>query len=165
MVIATVFLTIIAMAGGYILAEQQRGTERASGGGALPSTEQTTSSRPPFTPPGPFCLQAARDMAKQENFHNDLWQVLKVHVDRTNSTIWICTDVQGRLFYQGWTNVDQDLEQGKNGLFLPEVEEVGKDSYKVTAANGNVIEVSSSRLTVTFASGKETQRDKARVIK
>jgi hypothetical protein len=160
-VIATVFLTIIAMTGGYVLGEQRRNDGRSSGGGAVTPTEV---SSPAFTPPGPFCLDEARRTAEEEGFTSELWQVLKVHVDRGNSTIWICTDRNNNLYYQGWTNTATPLKQHKNGLFLPKVQDLGDDRYKVVAENGNVLEVSATQLTVTFADGRETQRDKARVI-
>ncbi|GAB2596245.1 hypothetical protein Aab01nite_71450 [Paractinoplanes abujensis] len=163
MVIATVFLTIIAGTIGFMLAEQQQDTDRTSGGGALPSTEQTTSAAPAFTPPGPFCFEPARDTAKRDGFTSELWQVLKVHADRTNSMAWICTDRRGNLYYQSWTDVDQKFEQHKNGLFLPGVVKTDK-GYEVTSPDGNTITVSPTQWTVSFADGRDKQVDKVRAI-
>ncbi|WP_250035834.1 hypothetical protein [Paractinoplanes maris] len=158
-------MTILGLAGGFVLGERQRDEDRASGAGSESATEPTESSEPGFTPPGPWCPDAARRKAKETGHTSELWQILKVYADRTNSTWWICTDAQGGLYYQSWTNVGKPLVQGTNGLFLPGVERVGKDSYKVEAPDGNVFAISPTTFSLTYAKkGTEPQRDEVRRI-
>ncbi|WP_250009463.1 hypothetical protein [Actinoplanes sp. M2I2] len=156
----------MAMVGGFLLGERQREQDRASRGGTEPVDQPAEAATPGFTPPGPFCPEAARRQSEDSGHTSELWQVLKVYADRTNSTWWICTDAQGNLFYQSWTNVGKPLVQGKNGLFLPNVERTGKkDSYRVEAPDGNVFAISSTQFSLTYArKGVEPQRDDVRPI-
>lgn len=154
----------MAMTGGFVLGERQRDEQRVNSNGPLESGAAAQPSTSGFEPPGPFCLQAARDMAEDQGYTTELWQVLKVYADRTNSTWWICTDAQGGLYYQSWTNVSNPLVQGKNALFLPGVKRIGKDSYQVQAPDGNIFAISSTRFTLTYRSGAEPQRDDVRPI-
>ncbi|MBU2669479.1 hypothetical protein KOI35_38810 [Actinoplanes bogorensis] len=151
------------MTGGYVLGEQQRNDDRSSGGGVAGPSDPTDSPSPAFTPPGPFCLDEARQTAESEGFTSELWQVLKVRIDRTNTMVWVCMDRNGGYFYQSWSNVDRPLVQNKTGLFLPGVVEAD-GTYRATAPDGNVFTVSKTKLTVTFASGKAPQTDKARPV-
>ncbi|MGK5681298.1 hypothetical protein [Actinoplanes sp. URMC 104] len=160
--IATVFLTIIAMTGGFVLGERQRDQERASGGGALPSGEPSVSAPPAFRPPGPFCPGFTRRTAEDAGFTSELWLVLKVYAEKTDSTYWICTDRDGELFYQSWTSGGDDPDAtappADNGLFLKGVVRTGKNTYKVVADDKNEFVVSPDSVAVTLAKNKRTQR-------
>jgi hypothetical protein len=165
-VIATVFLTIMAMVGGFLLGERQRDEQRADGGGASPAS-QTESPAPAFTPPGDFCPQETLDTARKVGLDGDLWQVLKIYTDN-DSTYWICTDSKGALFYQSKTGgIDAKLVEGDNGLFLPGVRKVGTDTYEVYDQKGNRFVITPSLFELTFAKveGKpqrKPQRNEAR---
>lgn len=161
-VIATVFLTLLAVAGGFLLNEHQRGEKQADGGGALPADQVTASPSPPFEPPGPFCPEEMRDTAAQVGFSSELWQVLKIYTDN-DSTYWICQDVAGTLFYQSKTGgIDAPLVEGKNGLFLPNVIRTGDDAYEVEDQKGNQFVVTRDRFELNFADDRKSQRNSAR---
>ncbi len=159
MVIATVFLTIIAMTVGYVLSERQRGVDRSSGGGSVNSPTPADSPAPGFTPPGPFCPQFTREQAEKGGFSSELWQLLKVKAEGGSTTWWICTDARKQLFYQSQTgNFAGDPVQNETGLFLPDVSEIGKGSYEVTAPDGNVFRVSSRRFELIFADASKKRQ-------
>jgi hypothetical protein len=162
-VIATVFLTIMAMTGGFVLGERQRDAQRANGGDQVSGDQQTQS--PPttaFTPPGPFCPRETRDTAAKLRLSGELWQVLKIYTDN-GSTYWICTDARGTLYYQGKTGgIDAKLVEGKNGLFLQGVRRVGTDTYEAYDQKGNRFMITPDLFELTFANGDKTQRNNAR---
>ncbi|WP_133872720.1 hypothetical protein [Paractinoplanes brasiliensis] len=153
-VIATVFLTIIAMTGGFVLGERQRGNDRSTGGGVAtlgPSDE--TSASPAFDPPGDWCPQETRLTSERTGGTSELWQVLKIYA--SDDVYWICQDRDGGLYYQGKTGGrDAPLIEGENGLFLTGVVRVGEDSYRVEDQKGNIFEVSTKRFRLIRASGK-----------
>lgn len=154
MVIATVFLTIIAMTGGFVLGERQRNDDRSSGGGVAtlaPSLE--TSAAAPLEPPGDWCPQETRLTSQRTGGTPELWQVLKIYA--SDDVYWICQDREGRLYYQGKTGGrDAPLVEGDNGLFLTGVVRVGEDSYRVEDQRGNIFEVSAKRFRFITTSGK-----------
>ena len=116
-VIATVFLTIIGMTGGFVLGERHRNQLAArSDTGSTPDAVPSTSGyeRKP-------CPPEAVAFAEKERLPSDLTQIFKV-VTVNGTTVWICQDGAGSLYYQSKTGgVDAPLEQGKNGLFLTDV--------------------------------------------
>jgi hypothetical protein len=162
-VIATVFLTIMAMTGGFVLGERQRDAQRANGGDQVSGDQQTQSPpSPAFTPPGPFCPRETRDTAEKLRLSGELWQVLKIYTDN-GSTYWICTDARGTLYYQGKTGgIDAKLVEGKNGLFLQGVRKVGTDTYEAYDQKGNRFMITPDLFELTFANGDKTQRNNAR---
>jgi len=158
-VIATVFLTIIGMAAGFVLGERHRRTVRAA-----EETQQTpgssASSAPAPAPSGPLCPAVTRKTAAGRGFSNDLRQVFRIETDHGN-VVWICTDPDGNLFYQGKSGgVDAELVEGENGLFLSEVVKRGEDQYQVIAPNDhNRFEINSKQLIVHHNDGRdEVQR-------
>jgi hypothetical protein len=161
-VIATVFLTILAGTGGFLLHQHQRDQQQADGGGGQPVDQVTESAAPAFQPPGPFCPDEMRDTAAGAGFNSELWQVLKIYTDN-DSTYWICQDVAGQLFYQSKTGgIDAPLVEGKNGLFLPNVIRTGDDAYEVEDQKGNRFVVTGDQFELHFADGRKTQRNSAR---
>jgi hypothetical protein len=164
-VIATVFLTIIGMTGGFVLGERHRARLQAA------EPQQTTNDV--VENPGPtaaptaagsasaaLCPQETRGMARALGFPDDLRQVLKI-VTEIGTTVWICRDPNGDLYYQGKTGgVDAPLVQKKNGLFLSDVHR-GEDQerYVASAPDGNQFLVTRELFKVTYASGKiDTQQ-------
>ena len=152
MVIATVFLTIMGMIGGYVLGERHRDRLRAQEAGQIqdPEPDPVPSSD---LPSGPLCPTATQDTAARLGFPTPLTQRLKIETDN-ESTAWICEDPNGKLYYQGKTGgLEADLVETKNGLFLSDVIADG-DEYQATAANGARFVVTRERLEVHLASGK-----------
>jgi hypothetical protein len=156
-VIATVFLTIIGMAGGYVLGERHRQNARAA---QQPSQQQTApviSSSPASGPNGTSCPDQAAQTAAELHLPSELSQVLKIYTDN-GTTVWICQDPGGALYYQSKTGgADAPLVQGQNGLFLNKVKKTGTDQYEAVAHNGNLFEVSRQQLQVRFVDGRKPQ--------
>ncbi|GAA2630814.1 hypothetical protein Adu01nite_42590 [Paractinoplanes durhamensis] len=158
MVIATVFLTIIGMTSGFVLGERHRDRLRAAQvttttGGFNPDPEETGSPEPS----GPSCPDETIQMATKLNLPSDLYQIFKI-VTKNGTTVWICQDGAGSLYYQSKTGgVDEPLVQGENGLFLSQVIREGDREYLATAANGNRFVVNEKQLEVHFAASGKTQ--------
>jgi hypothetical protein len=156
-VIATVFLTIIGMVAGFMLGERDR-NDASSTGPLETSPPVETSSAP--SPSGPPCPDEAIEFARSNKLRSDLTQVIKI-VTANETTVWICRDGGGGLYYQSKTGgVDAPLIQGKNGLFLTGVRDDGDNEFEATATNGNRFVVNTRVLEVHFASGKPTQTNK-----
>jgi hypothetical protein len=153
-VIATVFLTIIGGTVGFMLGERHRGTVAPSGHTRSEVAGEPTPAAP-SEPSEPSCPAEAIQFAADNNLPTDLRQVFKI-VTVKGSTVWICQDGAGKLYFQSKTGgVDAPLEQGTNGLFLDGVKKVGDDDYRAVATvDGNIFEVNRRRLVVHFANGK-----------
>lgn len=152
-VIATVFLTIIGLTGGYVLGERRRDQAKAAGP-AQDAQQNQPASLPTQTREADLCPQETRDFAAQEGFPADLRQVLRIETDN-GTVVWICQAPDQRLFYQGKTRrADGQLVQNENALFLPGVTEVETGEYEARAANGNQILVSRQLLQIKFVNGK-----------
>jgi hypothetical protein len=164
-VIATVFLTIIGMTGGFVLGERHRERLRAQ------EPRQTSPARvdratPSASPESrPLCPQVTRDTAKSLGFPAELRQVLKI-VTEKGTTVWICQDPAGSLYYQGKTGgVDAPLVQKTNGLFLSDVHRnEDREQYVADAPDGNQILVTPEHLEVRFAGGR-SQVDQVATVK
>ncbi len=159
MVIATVFLTIIGMAAGYVLGERHRqnGNDQQNQSQPQPATSSTAaqpSSAPTST--GAACPREASEKAVEAARPAQLSQVMKIVTDN-GTTVWICADPAGALYYQSKTGgVDSTLVQGKNGLFLLNVHKTGTDQYEAYAPNdGNRIDVSRKTLDIHFSNGTQ----------
>jgi hypothetical protein len=84
--------------------------------------------------------------------------VLKIYTDN-GTTVWICTDAQGRFYYQSKTGGrDSPLLQDQNALFLYQVTQLGVDDYVGVDDKGTRIEVTRKQLVVRRPTGK-TQVD------
>ena len=146
MVIATVFLTILGMVGGFVLGERRRAAD-------ADRAAQRRVESPTTAPTGTACPAETLATASGQGYSAELWQVLRIETDN-GTTVWICRDSGGALFYQGKTGgSDAPLEQDKNGLFLPGVQESGTDEYEVADRAGNQILVSRKLLEVRLARG------------
>jgi hypothetical protein len=167
-VIATVFLTIIGLAGGFVLGERDRGQENASADqtsstqpdmGPSWTDSEPSSSGPSTGPSGRFCPDETIQTAIRLGQPSELYQVMKI-VTNNGTTVWICTESGGRLFYQGKTGGrNADLVEGQNGLFLGGVESAGDDRYEVPDHKGNIFVISRESLEIQYANGRvETHR-------
>ena len=165
MVIATVFLTIIGMTAGYVLGERHRRSTTTSTSSSTSSpTEQTVvgegaTPAPSIAVDGPACPDPAQQAAAVLGSGN-LRQIFMI-VTRNRSTVWICEDPRGQLFYQSHTLLDgrdEPLKQNHNGLFLPGVTRT-KSGFEVYDQKKNRFEVSRSRLQIYFVDGRVQSDD------
>jgi hypothetical protein len=153
-VIATIFLTIIGMTGGFVLGERHRRSVRT-----VAETPQTTGSDTPTeaasAPSGPLCPEVTRATAAKLGFSDDLRQVFRIVTDHDN-VVWICADPYDNLYYQGVTGgVDAELVEGENALFLSQVIRQGENEYQVIAPNDhNRFEINSRQLIVHHTDGR-----------
>lgn len=186
MVIATVFLTIIGMTAGYVLGERHHRIVSSDSSGSPPATGPGTSnngsnngspnggssngttpsivpSAPTVAVDGPRCPDAAQKAAAASG-SRDLRQIFRILTDN-KTTVWICQDSRGALFYQSHTLVDgqdQPLVQNRNGLFLPGVTrtDIG---FQVVDQKGNRFAITRQRLQIFFVDGKIQSDDVAKV--
>ncbi len=160
MVIATVFLTIIGMTAGFMLGEWHR--DQAQAVETTPPTDTSTGTSnpsPSLLPSDGSCPEETSRTANSLGFPSDLRQVLKI-VTKNDTTVWICQDPQGSLYYQGKTGGVDEPWTTKNQLFLSSVVRRSTDEYEAVAADGNQFVVSRARLEVHFTDGRPTQIDK-----
>ncbi len=148
MVIATVFLVIIGASAGYALGTEHRRDDWAA---------ETPAPAEPDNPAGPprlDCPPEIQKTASARGHETPLEQVLRVRADDTGTTVWICADSTGGLFYQSNKGGYQaKWIEGETALFLPGVEQ--RDGiFVVTAPDGNVFSVDRSELRIKFASGE-----------
>ncbi|MET0423289.1 MAG: hypothetical protein ABW046_05415 [Actinoplanes sp.] len=138
---------------GFLLGERQRGQvrtsgEQSSGQSADPIVAESSGPAPKF------CPEETLATATRLKLPSELYQVLKIETD--NGTVaWICTDSSGGLYYQGKTGgADQPLAEGKNGLFLSGVKQLGPDAYEVLDHRGNRFVITREEFELHFANGK-----------
>jgi hypothetical protein len=156
-VIATVFLTIIGMSGGFVLGQRHRQSLQV----APPPSQPATASATP-TIDGTACPEPAQQAAANAG-SSSLRQVLMIETKDSN-TVWICEDPAGHLFYQSHTLIkgqDLPLSENYNGLFLTGVIRSG-DGYQVFDQKGNQFEISKKSLHILFASGKTQESNVVR---
>ncbi len=150
MVIATVFLTIIGLTAGFVLGERRNNASTEPGdspvsvpGTSAPATNQDST--------GAACPPETIATAAKLELPTDLRQTMKVRTNK-GTIVWICTDGTGAYYYQSQTVTDDgELVQGRNGLFLPKVQQVDTDHYEVTDHKGTTrIVVTENRLQIDF---------------
>jgi hypothetical protein len=150
-VIATVFLTIIGMTGGFVLGERHRrlvaavespGTTQpaptpTTGPTPTQSRSAATSSAQATSVRGGLCPELIRKTSESLGFSSTLRQVMRIETDN-GTTVWICQDDTGGYYYQSKTGgLDAALEQGKNGLFLFNVHHAeDREEYVALATDG-----------------------------
>lgn len=137
MVIATVFLSIIGMSAGLVLGSRHFPV-RVDDQGYVPD-------EPTAAPVA--CPAEMHDTARRVGYYVALTQVLRVRAS-TGTTVWICQDERGRLFYQAnQGGYDKKWIEGETALFL---DDVTKDSqgYHAKAADGNEFSVNEDRLEI-----------------
>jgi hypothetical protein len=165
-VIATVFLTIIGMTAGYVLGERHRrdgqsqsaGQESTAGTGQGALTSGSTAAPEP-TISGTPCPDAAQQAAAARGV-SGLSQILMIRT-ANHSTVWICEDPSGQLYYQSHTRVngqDAPLAQNVNGLFLPGVTSTDA-GYVVFDQKHNKFTVTRKHLQITFAATGKVETD------
>ncbi|GAA3351362.1 hypothetical protein GCM10020358_80780 [Amorphoplanes nipponensis] len=141
MVIATVLLSIIGMSAGLVLGSRHEAPQRTGEQTSYVPTEPTVS--PVRCPP------EMHDTARRVLGHAvELRQVLRVRVEQTGTSVWICADEGGSLYYQANRGGEEKKWiEGETALFLDGV--VERDGgYFAKAHDGNTFFVTESRLEV-----------------
>jgi hypothetical protein len=152
-VIATVFLSIIAMSAGLALGshhkrqQQQQRPPAAATDTYLPTQPAVTSIA---------CPPEMHATARKLGFYVTLTQVLKVRAATTGTTVWICRDEASRLYYQANRGgYEKKWIEGKTALFLADVVQDG-DDYRATATDGNTFTVNKVRLEIVKNGVRQT---------
>jgi hypothetical protein len=159
-VIATVFLTIIGMTGGFVLGERHRDRLRAA------DPQDTTAVVGPYpdnssesfsAPSGPLCPDETIAFAAENGYPTDLRQIFKAVTDN-DTNVWICEDGNGALYYQSQTRASSGkFVQRENALFLPKASRQGDNQYLAIATDGARFLINEKQLRVTFPNGKDRQ--------
>jgi hypothetical protein len=159
-VIATIFLTIIGMSAGLALGAHHKHLSaddqpRDNVPAVITPTEATTS--PSLDPDAKPCTSHTQEIAPTYGAQGELTIVLKLRTDK--STVWICRDSVGALFYHANRGGEfATWQEGTTALFLTGVQAVG-DEYVVSANDGVTFRITSRQLKIVHKDGKvETQR-------
>lgn len=130
MVFATVVLAILGVSGGLSLGAYHKRT-------AVP------------------CPEKMLQTAGAQGFSQELTQVLRVRAVNTGTTVWICEDPSGGLYYQSNRGgEDATWVEGQTALFLSGVTRVD-GAFQATAPDGNTFTVDEHTLT-TVVKGEST---------
>jgi hypothetical protein len=147
-VIATVLLSIIGMSAGLVLGSRHKSSPHAADQTGYVPSQQTVA---PVA-----CPDEMHETARKLGYELPMTQVLRVRAASTGTTVWICTDADGRLFYQANRGGDaKKWIEGKTALFLPNVVR-GETDYHVTAPDGNTFSVNEERLEVVIRGQRQT---------
>jgi hypothetical protein len=154
-VIATIFLTVIGMSAGLALGARHRHLN-ADDQPANDVPAVITSTDAPSTDPK-LCTSHTQEIAPKFGAQGELTIVLKLQTDK--STIWICRDAAGALFYHANRGGEfATWQEGSTALFMSGVRAIG-DQYVVTSADGVIFRVDSRQLEVVHKDGRiETQK-------
>lgn len=149
MVIATVFLSIIGMSAGFALGTRHEGASVSPTSG-VPQEPGAGDGD------GVACPPEMKETARKLGFDDSLTQILRVRADETGTTVWICRDSAGKLYYQANRGGEAaKWVEGETALFLSDVTQDG-DTYTAKAADGNTFAVNGSELRVTVKGDEST---------
>ena len=130
---------------------------------SVQTTEPPDSAADTPGPGGKSCPPESVEKAAELGLAVDLRQTMKV-VTNKGTIVWICTDGEGKYYYQSQTATDDgQLVQGRNGLFLTDVEQLDTDHYVATDHRGNRFEVTANRFQIDFRN-KEPQIDRVATV-
>jgi hypothetical protein len=192
--LAVVFLAVIGASVGYVLgADEARARaaaqNRASTGGNPTATGTASNNNPTsgptnngnnnggntatssptaspkvstYTTPQP-CLDHTEQLAKAAGSNGSLTIVM--YIKTNGSEVWVCKDVDGKLWYQGHVRSSNERNtgnrdpfvEGTNALFLSTVAPEGT-GYVATNANDKgttKYHVSTRRLVIEFSNGNQ----------
>jgi hypothetical protein len=146
-VIATVFLTIIAMAGGITLASWH--TSRTADDQGQTTTTPTVA---PSTDTRPACRTETQAIAPRFGAAGTLRIALLLRTP--TSAVWICEDQAGRYYYHANRGGEHaKWIEGVTALFLSGVESDGNGGYHVVATDGTVFDVDADELRIQHKDG------------
>jgi hypothetical protein len=144
-VIATVLLSIIGMSAGLVLGSRHHEPPRQQ--------DPYVPAQEPNSPAS--CPEQMHETARRLGYERPMTQVLKVRAASTGTTVWICSDDTGRLFYQANRGPESEWIEGETALFLANVVR-GEDDWHATATDGNTFSVNEDRLEVVIQGKKQT---------
>jgi hypothetical protein len=155
-VIATIFLTVIGMSAGLALGARHRhrtADHQPQDNGPVVITPTGAAS-----PDSKLCTSHTQAIAAQYGAQGELTIALKLQTDK--STIWICRDSAGALFYHANRGGEfADWQEGSTALFMSGVRASGDDQYVVTSPDGVIFRVDSRQLQIVHKDGRiETQK-------
>jgi hypothetical protein len=155
-VIATVFLTIIGMSAGIALASwhKSENTDKAGQSSSTPIVAPASSA-----PAAEPCPAQTQTIAQEKGGAQGTLRIVLMLTTKS-STVWICSDADGQLFYQANRgDADSEWIEGQTALFLTGVQSDGAGGYQVTDANGTTsFSINSTRLRIVHKDGSvETQ--------
>jgi hypothetical protein len=147
-VIATVFLSVIGMSAGLVLSSQDKDQGQPSPVATTPTTAPPTTPASSAEP----CLTETQQMAQRAGAAGTVRIELKLRT--TGSTVWICGDEAGRLYYHANRGGESaKWIEGETALFLSDVQPDG-DGYLVKATDGTLFSINSERLRIVHKDGK-----------
>jgi hypothetical protein len=148
-VIATVFLSIIGISVGLVLASRDRGDA------AEPAPPPVVTNAPESPEPdGPACREETQVAGRRAGAQGELVQVLRLRTG--SSEVYICRDAAGSLYYHANNGGDSWVEN-KTALFLTGVVRDG-DDYEATASDGATFSVNTERLLIVHTDGREEEQ-------
>ncbi len=157
MVIATVFLAIIGMSAGLALGTRHERAQQSADQPTEPVVPVAPSATSGSGPSAIRCPDEMEQTARAKGYSTPLEQVMRVRAADTGTTVWICSDAKGGLYYQSNKGgYEATWIEGETALFLPKVKKKG-DTYVGIAPDGNVFTVSPTELRIAFASGREDE--------
>jgi hypothetical protein len=158
-VIATVFLSIIGMSAGLVLGARQKREDRQVQQQQQQQQQQQEEEPAPVgqpgtgSDPGDTCRPETYKMARQAGATGTLR--IRLQLRTTSSTVWICEDDAGRLYYHANRGGDRWVEN-ETALFLPDVRRDGSDeAFVVTATDGTNFSITPKRLFIVHQDGRE----------
>jgi hypothetical protein len=157
-VIATIFLIIIGMSAGLTLgARHKRLSADNQPRNDLPTVNTTTGPTDGPTTDAKSCTSHTQEIAPQYGAQGRLTIALKLQTDK--STVWICRDGAGALFYHANRGGEfATWQEGTTALFMSGVRAVG-DQYVVTSSDGVIFRIDSRQLEIVHKDGRiETQK-------
>ena len=107
-------------------------------------------------PPDADVTQLSGGERRRVGVTGTLTQVLRVRAADTGTTVWICRDPGGNLYYQANRGGESaKWIEGETALFLRDVQQDG-DTYTAIAHDGNKFSVNDRELTVVTKNRTET---------
>ena len=147
MVIATVLLSLIGMSAGLVLGSRHEEPQQTGEQTGYVPTESTVSPD--------ACPAQMHDTARRVGLDVTLTQVLRVRTAGTGTTVWICQDQNGELYYQANRGGSEEKWiEGETALFLSKVVRK-QDGYLATANDGNTFFVNEDLLEVVRKGDKQ----------
>jgi len=146
-VIATVFLSVIGLSAGLVLSSAHKDQGQS---GAATNTPETSAPSTPASTAEP-CPKETQAMSQRFGAAGTLRIAMKLRT--TSSTVWICADDNGRLFYHANRGGEKaKWIEGQTALFLQDVQEDG-DGYRVKATDGTLFTITDKRLEILHKDG------------
>ena len=147
-VIATVFLSIIGISAGLVLASRDRSSD------ASPPVTTTAPAPTRTGAEGAACREETQAAGQRAGATGVLVEVLRIRT-RT-SEVYICRDEAGAFYYHA-NNGGNSWVENETALFLTGVTQNG-ENYEATASDGATFSVNADRLLIVHSDGREEEQ-------